>query len=482
MRNLQKLGRALLNPVAVLPVAALLLGLGYWIDPAGWGGESAIAAFFVKSGAAVLDNLPIIFAIGVAYGLSKDKNGAAALTGAIAFLVVTTLLSPGAVAQLRGIEVTPEMGFAKISNPFIGILSGIIASAMYNKFYQTKLPDYLAFFAGRRLVPILTSLVMMFVSLILLFVWPVFFGGLVGFGKGIASLGAFGAGIYAFFNRLLIPTGLHHALNAVFWFDVAGINDIPNFWSGTVSELPGVTTGMYQAGFFPVMMFGLPGAALAMYHTAKDNRRKVAGSLLLAGALTSFLTGVTEPLEFAFMFLAPGLYLVHALLTGLAVFLAASFKWIAGFGFSAGLVDYVLSMKIPVATNIFMLIPLGLVFGAVYYFVFRFMITKFDLKTPGREDDIDENEGEDLSGGDVDFAAMAAQILKGLGGKENIDSLDHCVTRLRVEVKDRLAVNEKEIKKTRVSGVIRPSKYGVQVIIGPQVQFVYEEVKKLVER
>ncbi|PID82135.1 MAG: PTS glucose transporter subunit IIBC, partial [Clostridiales bacterium] len=233
---------------------------------------------------------------------------------------------------------------------------------------------------------------------------------------------------------------------------------------------------------FPVMMFGLPGAALAMYHTAKDNRRKVAGSLLLAGALTSFLTGVTEPLEFAFMFLAPGLYLVHALLTGIAVFIAASFKWIAGFGFSAGLIDYLLSLNIPVATNIFMLIPLGLAFFAIYYFTFRFIITKFDLKTPGREDDIDENEGEDLSGGDVDFAQMAAQILKGLGGAENIDSLDHCITRLRVEVKDRLAVNEKEIKKTRVSGVIRPSKLGVQVIVGPQVQFVYEEVKKLVEK
>ncbi len=481
MRNLQKLGRALLNPVAVLPLAALLLGLGYWVDPVGWGGESALAAFLVKSGAAVLDNLPIIFAIGVAYGLSKDKNGAAAMSGAIAFLVVTTLLSPGAVAQLRGIEVTPEMGFAKINNPFIGIIAGIIASQMYNKFYQTKLPDYLAFFAGRRLVPIVTSFVMMLVSLILMFIWPVLFSGLVTFGTGMAGLGALGAGIYAFFNRLLIPTGLHHALNAVFWFDIAGINDIPNFWSATPSTIEGVTTGMYQAGFFPVMMFGLPGAALAMYHTAKDNRRKVAGSLLLAGALTSFLTGVTEPIEFAFMFLAPGLYLVHALLTGVSVFIAASLKWIAGFGFSAGLIDYVLSMKVPIATNIFMLIPLGLVMFAVYYFVFRFIITKFDLKTPGREDDIDENEGEDLTG-KVEFDEMAAQILKGLGGKENIESLDHCITRLRVVVKDRLAVSEKEIKKTRVSGVVRPSKTDVQVIIGPQVQFVYEEVKKLVEK
>lgn len=481
MRYLQKLGRSLMQPVAVLPVAALLLGIGYLIDPSGWGATSQIAAFLVKSGDAILGNMGILFAVGVAYGMSKDKNGAAAISGLVAFLIVTTLLSPGAVAQLRGVApeaVLPTEGFAKINNAFIGIISGIVASLAYNRFYQVKLPDAFAFFSGRRLAPIMTAFFMIIVSAVLFFIWPVVYGGLVAFGSAIAKLGAFGAGIYAFFNRLLIPTGLHHALNSVFWFDTIEINDIGNFWGSVKSTLPGVTTGMYQAGFFPIMMFGLPGAALAMYHTAKDNRKKVAASLMLAAALTSFVTGVTEPIEFSFMFLAPGLYLVHAFLTGLSVFIAATFHWIAGFGFSAGLIDYILSIKMPLATNIFMLLVQGVVFFFIYYFLFRFIIVHFNLKTPGREDDIDENEGEDLTG-KVDFGEMAQVILDGLGGKDNIDSLDHCITRLRVEVVDNLLVNEKKIKSTRVSGVIRPSKKSVQVIIGPQVQFVYEEIKRL---
>lgn len=298
MKKLQKLGRALMNPVAVLPVAAILMGLGYWIDPNGWGGDSQIAAFLIKSGAAILDNLGIIFAVGVAYGLSKDKDGAAAFSGLVAFLVVTTLLSPGAVAQLRGVapeQVLPTEGFGKINNAFIGIISGIIAALCYNKFSGVKLPEFLAFFSGRRLAPIMTAFFMLIASGILFFLWPIIYGGLVTFGTGIQKMGAVGAGIYAFFNRLLIPTGLHHALNSVFWFDTIGINDMPNFLNGVKSTVPGVTTGMYQAGFFPIMMFGLPGAALAMYQTAKPNKKKIALSLLTAGAFASFFTGVTEP-------------------------------------------------------------------------------------------------------------------------------------------------------------------------------------------
>lgn len=481
MKQLQKLGKSLMQPVAVLPVAAILMGIGYAIDPDLWGGGSAVAAFFIKSGAAILDHMGILFAVGVAYGLSKDKDGAAALSGLVGFLVITTLLSPGAVAQLRGVApdaVLPTEGFGKIDNAFIGILSGCIAAYAYNRFYQVKLPDALAFFSGRRLTPIMTVFFMLITSGIMFFVWPMIYGALVLFGESIASLGAVGAGIYAFFNRLLIPTGLHHALNSVFWFDTIGINDIGNFLGGKEATFPGVTTGMYQAGFFPIMMFGLPGAALAMYSTAKDSKKKVAFSLLLAGALSSFLTGVTEPIEFAFMFLAPGLYLVHAVLTGISVFIAASMHWMAGFGFSAGLIDYVLSIKNPMATNIFMLIPLGLVFSVIYFFLFRTIILKFDLKTPGREDDIDENEGTVLESG-TDFARMAAQILEGLGGKDNIDTMEYCITRLRVNVKDYTQVNESTIKKAKVAGVIRPSKTGVQVVIGPQVQFVHDEVKKL---
>lgn len=483
MKHLQRLGRALMNPVAVLPVAAILLGVGYWIDPTGWGANSPLAAFLIKAGGAVVDNLPIVFAVGVAYGLSKDGNGAAALSGLVAFLVVTTILSPGVVAQLRGVpaeEVLATEGFGKINNAFTGILSGIVGAWCYNKFSNKKLPDALAFFSGRRLGPIVTSIVMLAVTGILYFVWPAIYGALVTFGTTIAKMGPLGAGIYAFFNRLLIPTGLHHALNSVFWFDGFGINDIGNFWSGTASTLPGVTTGMYQAGFFPIMMFGLPGAALAMYHTAKPEKKKVAGSLLLAGAVAAFVTGVTEPLEFAFMFLSPGLYLVHAVLTGISVFIAAAMKWIAGFGFSAGLIDYVLSFKVPVATNIFMLIPLGLAFFSIYYFLFRFLIEKLNLKTPGREDEATEDEGAVLDTKTTDFTGMAQQILAGLGGKENIETVEHCVTRLRVDVKDNLKVDEKLIKRANISGVIRPSKNNVQVVVGPQVQFVYDEFKKLV--
>lgn len=477
MKYLQKLGRSLMLPVAVLPVASILMGIGYAIDPAGWGGGSPIAAFLISAGGAIIDNMSILFAVGVALGMSKDKDGSAALAGLVAFLVVTKLLSTGTVAQLT--SVPPEevnAAFGKIANQFVGIISGLVAASMYNRFSHVQLTPALSFFSGKRLVPIMTSFAMLLVSAVLFFVWPVVYSGLVAFGTTISSMGAVGAGIYGFLNRLLIPTGLHHALNSVFWFDAIGINDIGKFWAS--EGVPGVV-GRYQAGFFPVMMFGLPAAALAMYHTAKDNKKKVAAGLLMAAAFSSFFTGVTEPMEFAFVFLAPGLYLVHALLTGISVFLAAQFQWIAGFGFSAGLIDYVLSLNMPLAVNILMLIPLGLVMAVIYYFLFRFLIVKLNLKTPGREDE-ESVEGEGVVlGKNTNFAAMASTILEGLGGKENVASLDYCVTRLRLEVKDNLLVNEGQIKKAGIAGIIRPSKTNVQVVVGPQVQFVADEMKKL---
>lgn len=478
MKYLQKLGRSLMLPVAVLPVASILMGIGYWIDPSGWGGGSPIAAFLISAGGAIIDNMSILFAVGVALGMSKDKDGSAALAGLVAFLVVTKLLSTGTVAQLMQIEAgAVNAAFSRINNQFIGIISGLVAASMYNRFSHVQLTPALSFFSGKRLVPIMTSFAMIAVSAVLFFVWPIVYSGLVTFGTTISEMGAVGAGIYGFFNRLLIPTGLHHALNSVFWFDAIGINDIGNFWASTGVE--GIT-GRYQAGFFPVMMFGLPAAALAMYHTAKDHKKKVAGGLLLAAAISSFFTGVTEPMEFAFVFLAPGLYLVHALLTGISVFIAAQFQWIAGFGFSAGFVDFFLSLKMPLAVNIWMLIPLGLVVGVIYYFLFRFLIVKMNLKTPGREDDeAQEGEGVVLGKG-TNFSLLAAEILQGLGGKENIASLDYCITRLRLEVKDNLLVDEAKIKKAGVAGVIRPSKTNVQVVIGPQVQFVADEFKKLI--
>ena len=267
----------------------------------------------------------------------------------------------------------------------------------------------------------------------------------------------------------------------MFWFDVAGINDIPNFLGGAKSLAEGKAilgvTGIYQAGFFPIMMFGLPGAALAMYHTAKDNKRKVAGGLLLAAALCAFFTGVTEPLEFSFMFLAPVLYLVHAVLTGISLALCAVLPVRAGFQFSAGFVDWFLSFKAPFAENVWMLIPIGLVFFAIYYFLFKFLIIKFDLKTPGREDDQDEELNITLA--NDDYTGMAKAILEGCGGAANITSVDNCITRLRLEVKDRLLVDEKKIKAAGAAGVIRPGKTSVQVVIGPKVQFVADEFKKL---
>ncbi|MEH5521656.1 N-acetylglucosamine-specific PTS transporter subunit IIBC [Raoultella planticola] len=479
---LQKVGRALMVPVATLPAAAILMGVGYWIDPVGWGGDNALAAFFIKSGSAIIDNMSVLFAIGVAYGMSKDKDGAAALTGFVGFLVLTTLCSPAAVSMIQKIPADQvPAAFGKISNQFVGILVGIISAELYNRFSSVELPKALSFFSGRRLVPILTSFVMIVVAFIMMYIWPVIFDGLVNFGEHIQKLGSVGAGVYAFFNRLLIPVGLHHALNSVFWFDVAGINDIPNFLGGAQSIEAGKAvvgiTGRYQAGFFPIMMFGLPGAALAIYHCARpENKAKVLG-IMMAGAFAAFFTGITEPLEFSFMFVAPVLYVIHAVLTGISVFIAASMHWIAGFGFSAGLVDMVLSSRNPLAVHWWMLIPQGLVFFVIYYVVFRFTITKFNLMTPGRELAVagSEADGQDVnvsSGSEQDVAGLARQYIAAVGGSDNLTGIDACITRLRLNVKDSSLVNEALAKRLGASGVIRLNKTSVQIIVG----FVAEKI------
>ncbi|WP_046176166.1 N-acetylglucosamine-specific PTS transporter subunit IIBC [Domibacillus indicus] len=476
MKYLQNIGRSLMLPVAVLPAAAILMGIGYWIDPSGWGADNALAAFLIKAGSSIIDNMAFLFAVGVALGMSKDRDGSAALSGLVAFLVVTTILSTDSVAMLQGTE--PEnvnAAFEKINNQFIGILSGLIAAIMYNRFSHVQLPDALAFFSGKRLVPIMTAVSMLAISGILFFIWPVIFSGLVSFGTAISKLDFIGAGLYGFFNRLLIPTGLHHALNSVFWFDVAGINDIGNFWAGTGEK--GVT-GMYQAGFFPVMMFGLPAAALAMYHTAKTKRKKQAASLLLAAGFASFFTGVTEPLEFSFMFLAPALYVVHAALTGLSLAAAAFFHWTAGFGFSAGFVDFVLSSRLPLANMPYMLLLQGLIVAVIYYVLFRTLIVKFNLKTPGREEEQLQADGPSLNSGSR-FEHTAAVIYDGLGGGANVISVDNCVTRLRVEVRDMESVDQEKIKSTGVPGIHIVGPHSIQVIVGTNVQFVADEIARL---
>lgn len=507
MTGLQRLGKALMGAVAVLPVAAVLLGIGYWIDSAS--GGNAFASILISAGAAVLDNLGVVFAVAIAFGLAKDSNGAAALSGFIGFATVTALISEDAVAGYRGIDVEAldgdaaldwaSQGWASIGpgNVLIGITVGILAAWVYNRFHGTKLPDALAFFSGRRLVPILTALLSIVLAGIYYVLWPLLYSVLFDFGTWIQGLGAVGAGIYGVANRLLIPTGLHHALNSIFWFDVIGINDIgkflagsetialagsatdaascPGVWDGSTCQVEGVV-GQYQAGFFPIMMFGLPGAALAMFLRARPERRKVVGSLMLAGALAAFFTGVTEPLEFSFMFLAPVLYVVHALLTGISLAIAASMGWTAGFGFSAGFIDMFLSSQNPLANQWWMLLIMGLVFFGLYFAIFYFLIPVMNLKTPGREDD--DDLPEDAAESDADSSAVARHIIAGLGGSDNIDALDYCATRLRVTAKNPDLVDEAEIKRAGVAGIIRPSRNNVQVVIGPQVQFVYDEVAR----
>ncbi len=465
-------------PVACLPIGGLLMGIGYWIDPSGWGANNLLALLLIKSGGILIDNMAILFALGVAIGMSKDQEGTSALAAIISWLTVQTMLGVGVVQLILGADATVPAAFSKINNQFIGILCGLIAAGCYNRFYKTNMPDFLGFFAGRRFVPIMTVVTTLIVCIPLYFVWPVVYNFLVGVGEAILGLGPVGAGIYGFLNRLLIPIGMHHALNSVFWFDVANIYDIGKFWGTQPGGVLG-QTGQYLTGFFPVMMFGLPGAALAMYHTAKSSKKKIAAGILMSAALCSFFTGVTEPLEFSFMFLAPGLYVVHAILTGISVGVLAALPIRAGFNFSAGFVDWFLSFKAPFAMNSWLLIPIGLLAFVIYYVVFRALITAFNLKTPGREDD--DNSAElNIELGSSDYAAMAKAILEGVGGAANVTNVDNCITRLRLEVKDRLLVDEKKIKAAGAAGVVRPGKTSVQVIIGPKVQFVADEFKKLV--
>ncbi len=474
MKYLQRLGKSLMLPVATLPVASILMGIGYWIDPTGWGANSVIALLLIKSGGILIDNMALLFAVGVAVGMSVDQEGTSGLAGLVSWLTITTMLSSGVVATIIGGDANPA--FDKIATQFVGILAGIIGATSYNKFHKVKLHDALGFFNGRRCVAIVSVLASLVVCIPLYFIWPTVYGALVTFGEWILGLGAVGAGIYGFLNRLLIPVGLHHALNSVFWFDVAGVNDIGKFWGSIDGGVYG-ETGQYMAGFFPMMMFGLPAAALAMYHTAKTKNRKIVAGILMSASLSSFFTGITEPLEFAFMFLAPGLYFIHAVLTGLSCFVVALLPTRAGFNFSAGFVDWFLSFNAPYAQNPLLLIPIGLVVGVIYYVVFRFAIQKFDLKTPGREDD--QEAEQSIVFENSDYAGLAKELLEGLGGAANIVAAENCITRLRIEVKDRLAVDEKKLKATGVAGVIRPGKNSVQIIIGTKVQFVADEFKKL---
>ncbi len=464
---LVKAGGALIDNMALL-FAGILMGIGYLMCPATMqGGEISglvptIGLFLVKAGGALIDNMALLFAIGVGVGMSDDHDGTAGLAALASWLMITTLLSEGVVTVIRpGVaeNTTQLLAFQKIANPFIGILAGVIGATCYNKFKNTRLPNWLAFFSGKRSVAMVAGVVSIVVSAVLLFVWPLIFGGLVAVGKGIANMGALGAGIYAFLNRLLIPTGLHHALNNVFWFDTIGLGDLTHFWAGETSAdvtwslgmymsgffpcmmfgIPGAalamihtaksnkkkvaiglvasadvtwSLGMYMSGFFPCMMFGIPGAALAMIHTAKSNKKKVAIGLVASAAVCAFICGVTEPFEFGFMFLAPVLYVIYALLYGIFAFITVALGFRAGFSFSAGATDLLFSASLPAAAKTWLIIPLGIAAFIVFYVVFRFAIVKFDLKTPGREDDDEDETKAVLANNDLFLQTMTSQQLQ----------------------------------------------------------------------
>ena len=488
MKYLQKLGKALMLPVAVLPICGILMGLGYALAPGVMGVPGAptsgaaytVGFLLVKAGGALIDNMAWLFAIGAAVGLA-DNDGTAGLAGLVSFLMMQQLLNPGVVGMVRTLEegTATYIAFQKVAgNSFIGILAAVVGAACYNKFKNTQLPDWLAFFSGKRFVAIATGVISILVSVVLLFVWPVIFGALVAIGNGIAGMDGIGAGIYAFLNRLLIPTGLHHALNNVFWFDTIGLGDLKHFWAGDVTGQNGVNwdLGMYMSGFFPCMMFGIPGAALAMVQTAKN--KKAAIGLVVSAAICAFVCGVTEPFEFGFMFLCFPLYIVYSALYGIFTIITYYSGFRACFCVSSCAAHRLFSASLPAAAKTWMIIPLGIAAFLVFYFVFYFAITKFDLKTPGREDDDEEAEKKVVLANN-NYTEVASAVLAAVGGKENVKEVGYCATRLRFEVLDNAKVDEKAVKAAGAAGVIRPSKNACQVIIGTKVQFVYDELKKM---
>jgi len=469
---LQPLGRALMLPIAVLPVAGLLLRLG---QP-----DMLNIAFVAAAGDAIFHNLGLLFAIGVAVGFAKDGNGAAGLAGVVCFLIATNgaealIAAPAdALAGMTGkaadlaTAAFKAAALNKLSVP-LGILSGVIAGGFYNRFGDIKLPEYLAFFGGRRFVPIVSGVAGLALAAVVGLSYSGLNNGIDSASRAVVAAGPLGLFVYGALNRLLIVTGLHHILNNIAWFilgDYHGATgDLNRFFAGDPSA------GAFMAGYFPVMMFGLPAACLAMYHTARPERRAAVGGMLLSLALTAMLTGVTEPIEFSFMFLAPALYAMHAVLTGLSMVIMDALKIRLGFSFSAGLFDYVINFG--KATRPLMLIPVGLVYAGVYYGAFRFAILKFDLKTPGREPD------EALVALPVSVSAgdRARGFIDALGGAANLVSVDACTTRLRLVVADQDRVDAPVLKALGARGLIKPSPRDLQVVLGPIADQVAREMK-----
>ncbi len=452
--SIQGLGRALMLPIAMLPVAGLLLRFG---QP-----DLLNVAAIADAGNAIFANLPLLFAIGVAVGFAKDNNGSSGLAGAVGYLIL--------VAMLKDINKDIDTGV------FGGILIGSIAGLMYNKYKDIKLPEFLAFFGGKRFVPIITGVLAVILGVILGFIWPPIQNGLHTFSVWMSESGEIGMFLYGVFNRLLLVFGLHHVLNSLFWFQLGDFTnaqgvvvhgDIARFMAGDP------TAGHFMAGFFPIMMFGLPAICLAMYTTAHSKNKKMVAGLLLSMALTSFLTGVTEPIEYAFVFLAPVLFGIHAILTGISMALMYFLHVRLGFSFSAGIIDYVLFFKL--AQNPWLVWPVGLVMFALYYFLGVFFIRKFNLGTIGRESD------EELAA--VKMAAVSSdseemRYITALGGAENLLNVDACTTRLRLVVKDSSNINKPVLKALGAKGFVTPAPDALQVILGPQAEIVASKIRE----
>ena len=466
---LQKLGKALMTPIAALPAAGLLLRLG---QP-----DVLDISWMAAAGDAIMGNMAILFAIGIAVGLAEENNGVAGLAGAIGYFVLTK------VAFAFAGELNPGIADGSIKfdmGVLAGFATGIIGGLLYNKFKDIKVPQFLGFFGGKRFVPIITSLVCLILGVVMGWIWPSIQDGINNFGNTMANSGPIGAFGFGFLNRLLIPIGLHHVLNTIFWFQFGTFTapsgevfngDIFRFLNGDP------TAGAFQTGFFPIMMFALPAACFAMIAAAKKEKRKAVTGMLAGIAFTSFLTGVTEPIEFTFMFLAPVLYGAHALLTGVSLALTNFLGMRDGFSFSAGFIDYVLNFNI--AENPIGLVFVGLAFAAIYFVIFYAVIKKFDLKTPGREDDeIDVIDSRDMKGKKSDLDVTAKGIIEAIGGKENIKSLDACVTRIRLTLADSKKIDESKLKKLGATGVMKLSGNNVQVVVGTIADPLVSRMKK----
>lgn len=488
MKPLQKLGRSLQLPVAALPAAGILQGFGlidyeknWHLGPNVGGFLNHYVAPFLNAGAgAIFGNLALIFAIGVAIGFAGDA--VAALSALISYEVLVKILAavPGAFSWIND-DVKLDMGVLG------GIFAGLWSAFLYKKYHNIKLPDWLGFFSGKRFVPIITAITTMVLSIFIGMIWSPIQDVITDFGNWIIGLGAVGSLFFGIANRLLVPFGLHQVINTIAWFQIGDFTnaagqvvhgDLTRYFAGDK------TAGMFMTGFFPIMMFALPGAALAFIHTAKPQNRKAVASIFIGSAIASILTGITEPLEFSFMFVAPILYVVHAILTGIAGWVMYVLDVKLGFGFSAGLIDYLVNMKL--STNAWILIPVGIVFFIIYYVLFRFIIQVFKLKTPGREDDfglVDNGDGTVAAvaagGPAASSDSQAAKILAAIGGSGNVESIDACITRLRLVVKDDKAVNDATLRGLGAAGVMRLGQGAVQVVFGTKSESLKDEINKL---